>query len=58
MSLGVKRVRLLTNNPRKVAALQGFGLKLAERVPLHVGRNSFNQRYLSTKEAKLGHLAD
>ncbi|MFA5551713.1 MAG: bifunctional 3,4-dihydroxy-2-butanone-4-phosphate synthase/GTP cyclohydrolase II [Trueperaceae bacterium] len=58
VNLGVERVRLLTNNPRKVASLQGFGLELTERVPLHVGRNRFNQRYLSVKEAKLGHLAD
>ena len=56
--LGVKRMRLLTNNPRKLAALRGFGLETVERVPLHVGQNPYNERYLRTKEEKLGHLVD
>ena len=56
VDLGVQRIRLLTNNPRKVASLQGFGLELTERVPLQVGRNRFNQRYLETKALKLGHM--
>lgn len=58
VDLGVRRMRLLTNNPRKVASLEGFGLELTERVPLHVGQNRFNERYLRTKQAKLGHLTD
>jgi GTP cyclohydrolase II len=47
---------LLTNNPRKVAALSSFGLKVTERVPLRVGENPHNQHYLHTKWKKLGHL--
>lgn len=56
--LGVYRLKLLTNNPRKVVALEGFGLEISGRVPLHVGENPYNARYLATKREKLGHLAD
>ena len=56
--LGVERLRLLTNNPRKVAGLEGFGIRIEERVPLHVGENPYNEVYLRTKVAKLGHLDD
>lgn len=56
VDLGVKRLRLLTNNPRKIRALAGFGLEVVERVPLHAGENLHNQRYLRTKVEKLGHL--
>ena len=56
--LGVKRLRLLTNNPRKVVALQGFGMEVVERVPLHAGENPYNEAYLATKRAKLGHFED
>ena len=58
VDLGVKRLRLLTNNPRKIAALAGFGLEVVERVPLHVGENLHNRSYLRTKVEKLGHLRD
>ena len=58
VDLGVKRLRLLTNNPRKVAALAGFGLEVVERVPLHVGENVHNREYLRTKVEKMGHLSD
>lgn len=54
--LGVRDFRLLTNNPRKIAALAGYGMRLVQRVPLHVGKNAHNQRYLATKAEKLGHL--
>lgn len=54
--LGVGQVRLMTNNPRKVAALTAAGLAVAERVPLKVGNNPHNARYLATKSGKLGHL--
>jgi 3,4-dihydroxy 2-butanone 4-phosphate synthase/GTP cyclohydrolase II len=57
-SLGVRRLRLLTNNPRKVAALDGYGIAIVERVPLNVGQNAYNERYLSTKREKLGHLGE
>ena len=53
--LGARRLRLLTNNPRKVVALQGFGLEVVERVALHAGENPHNERYLATKRSKLGH---
>jgi 3,4-dihydroxy 2-butanone 4-phosphate synthase / GTP cyclohydrolase II len=56
--LGVQRLRLLTNNPRKVVSLQGDGMEVVERVPLHVGENAYNEVYLATKRAKLGHLGD
>ena len=56
--LGVKQLKLLTNNPRKVAALEGFDLTIAERIPLHAGENPYNEKYLATKVAKMGHLAD
>ena len=54
--LGVKQLRLLTNNPRKIAALAGYGMSVVERVPLCVGDNPHNRRYLETKGSKLGHL--
>lgn len=57
-NLGVKQIRLLTNNPRKVAALEGYGMKLVDRVPLIVGKNPYNDRYLTTKVKKMGHLMD
>jgi len=53
---GIESVRLMTNNPRKIAALGKFGIRVAERVPLLVNRNAFNNSYLNTKEAKLGHM--
>jgi 3,4-dihydroxy 2-butanone 4-phosphate synthase/GTP cyclohydrolase II len=58
VDLGVKELRLLTNNPRKVAALEGFDLKIAETVPLRVGKNPYNERYLETKAKKLGHVLE
>lgn len=55
-SLGVREMRLLSNNPKKLVGLQGFGLSVTERVPLIVGRNPVNERYLDTKKKQLGHL--
>ncbi len=54
--LGVRRLRLLTNNPKKLAGLQGYGLEVVAQVPLVVAPNSHNHRYLETKREKLGHL--
>ncbi|QID16449.1 GTP cyclohydrolase II [Nitrogeniibacter mangrovi] len=54
--LGVRAVRLMTNNPRKLDSLADLGLHIVERVPLQVGRNPHNTAYLDTKAAKLGHL--
>lgn len=56
--LGVRDLRLLTNNPRKVVGLDGYGLHITERVPIQVPANEDNMRYLKTKKEKLGHLLD
>ncbi len=53
--LGVKRIRLLTNNPRKIVGLEGYGLKIVERVPIRIRPNPHNARYLEAKRDKLGH---
>jgi 3,4-dihydroxy 2-butanone 4-phosphate synthase / GTP cyclohydrolase II len=54
--LGLKTIRLLTNNPKKVVGLEGYGLKIVEQVPIRVNPNPHNLRYLNTKREKLGHL--
>ena len=54
--LGIKRLRLMTNNPKKLAGAQGYGLEIVENVPLITDANEFNSRYLATKADKLGHL--
>ncbi|GHC24450.1 GTP cyclohydrolase-2 [Kushneria pakistanensis] len=54
--LGITRLRLMTNNPRKVLALQSAGIEISERVPLTTGLNAHNEQYLSTKAGKLGHM--
>jgi 3,4-dihydroxy 2-butanone 4-phosphate synthase/GTP cyclohydrolase II len=54
--LGIREMRLLTNNPAKRAGLEGYGLKVVERVSIVVEPNAFNLRYLETKRTKLGHL--
>lgn len=56
VDLGVKKLRLLTNNPRKIAGLEGYGLEIVERVPIEVPPNQNNCTYLATKKTKLGHL--
>lgn len=53
---GIKTLRLMTNNPRKIDAMEKLGVRVSERVPLLVNRNAFNNAYLDTKEAKLGHM--
>ncbi len=55
-SLGFSAVRLMTNNPAKVAMMQAHGIEVAERVPLKVGRGALNEAYLATKARKSGHL--
>jgi 3,4-dihydroxy 2-butanone 4-phosphate synthase/GTP cyclohydrolase II len=55
-SLGVKNIRLMTNNPKKIVGLEGYGLRIVERVPIEIQPNLSNQNYLSTKKHKLGHL--
>jgi 3,4-dihydroxy 2-butanone 4-phosphate synthase / GTP cyclohydrolase II len=54
--LGLKTIRLLTNNPRKIVGLGGYGLQIVEQVPIKVKPNPHNARYLKTKRDKLGHL--
>ncbi len=54
--LGVRQMRLLTNNPRKVVGLEGFGMEIIERMPLQSIPNDHNAKYLSTKKNKMGHL--
>ena len=54
--LGVSNLKLMTNNPRKVEALQAMGIAISERVPLITGENTHNELYLATKRDKLGHL--
>jgi GTP cyclohydrolase II len=55
-NMGFSSVRLMTNNPRKLEMMEGCGLHVAERVPLHVGETEENRAYLATKAAKSGHL--
>jgi len=56
VDLGLKTIRLLTNNPKKIVGLAGYGLKIVEQVPIKVKPNPHNERYLKTKREKLGHL--
>ncbi|HUI30096.1 MAG TPA: bifunctional 3,4-dihydroxy-2-butanone-4-phosphate synthase/GTP cyclohydrolase II [Candidatus Acidoferrales bacterium] len=56
VDLGVKKMRLMTNNPKKIVGLEGYGLEVVERVPIEVEPNEINQRYLETKRDKLGHF--
>lgn len=56
--LGVSKIRLLTNNPRKIIGLEGYGLEIVERVPIEVAATETNLRYLKAKQEKLGHLLE
>lgn len=56
LDLGVKKIRLLTNNPKKIIGLKEFGIEVTERIPIEVKANYTNERYLKTKRDKLGHL--
>ncbi|RQD77826.1 MAG: bifunctional 3,4-dihydroxy-2-butanone-4-phosphate synthase/GTP cyclohydrolase II [Candidatus Syntrophonatronum acetioxidans] len=58
VDLGVRKIRLLTNNPRKIKGLEGYGLKIVERVPIEVKPGIYNLNYLNTKKEKLGHLLE
>lgn len=58
VELGLKNIRLLTNNPRKLVGLQGYGLTITERVPIVIPPNPLNQRYLETKRKRMGHLLE
>ncbi len=56
--LGVREIKIITNNPRKIAGLEGYGLKMVGRVPLIIDRDEHNADYLQTKRDKMGHLFD
>jgi 3,4-dihydroxy 2-butanone 4-phosphate synthase / GTP cyclohydrolase II len=58
VDLGVSTMRIMTNNPAKYGGLEGYGLEIVERVPLHVLPNAENIRYLRTKQEKMGHLLE
>ncbi len=56
VDLGIRKLRLLTNNPCKIAGLEGYGLEIVERVPIVIPPNAYDRRYLDTKREKMGHL--
>lgn len=56
VDLGVRDLRLMTNNPKKIAGLEGYGLKVVDRVGIECPVHPENERYLQTKKTKLGHL--
>ena len=56
VDLGIRKIRLMTNNPCKIKGLEGYGLKIVERVPIVIPANRHDQRYLETKKEKMGHL--
>ncbi|MEX5219423.1 MAG: bifunctional 3,4-dihydroxy-2-butanone-4-phosphate synthase/GTP cyclohydrolase II [Nitrospiraceae bacterium] len=56
VNLGLHQIRLITNNPRKIVGIEGYGLKVVERVPIEIAPRAANERYLRTKKAKLGHI--
>jgi|RhiMetdeSRZDD1v2_1073273.scaffolds.fasta_scaffold25736_8 3,4-dihydroxy 2-butanone 4-phosphate synthase / GTP cyclohydrolase II len=56
VNLGLRKIRLLTNNPRKIVGIEGYGLKVVERVPIEMTPRAANVRYLRTKKTKLGHI--
>jgi 3,4-dihydroxy 2-butanone 4-phosphate synthase/GTP cyclohydrolase II len=58
VDLGVEQIRLLTNNPKKIVGLEGYGLKVTERVPIVIPHNVNNKNYLKTKKEKLGHFLE
>jgi len=58
VNLGVKKIRLMTNNPKKLVGLQGYGINIVERVPIEIAASHTNVRYLKTKRDKLGHLME
>jgi len=54
--IGVRKMRLMTNNPKKIIGLNAYGLEIVERVPIEIEANTTNKNYLETKKNKLGHL--
>jgi 3,4-dihydroxy 2-butanone 4-phosphate synthase/GTP cyclohydrolase II len=58
MDLGIRKVRLMTNNPKKIIGLSGYGIEIVERISLEIPARKENKRYLSTKKEKLGHFLE
>jgi len=58
VSLGINKLRLITNNPRKFIGLAGYGLEIVERVPIEIPPNKLNRKYLKTKKEKMGHILE
>ena len=56
VDLGVKKMRLLTNNPKKMVGLEGYGLSIVEQMPIEIEPNEYNRCYLECKKLKMGHL--
>lgn len=56
LDIGVRKMKLMTNNPRKIVALEGFGLEVVERIPLIIEPNPYNKNYLKAKKEHLGHI--
>lgn len=56
VDLGAHRLRLLTNNPKKIIGLEGYGIEIVERVPIELEAGDYNEEYLLTKKEKMGHL--
>jgi 3,4-dihydroxy 2-butanone 4-phosphate synthase/GTP cyclohydrolase II len=56
--LGVRKMRLLTNNPKKIVGLEGYGLEVVERLPIEIPGESENREYLKCKRDKMGHLLE
>lgn len=56
MDLGLKRIRLMTNNPGKISGLEEYGIEITERVPILINPNIYNEKYLDTKASRMGHI--
>lgn len=57
-SLGIRDMRLMSNNPMKRIGLEGYGLRIVERVPIEIEPNEYNRFYMHTKKARMGHVLD
>ena len=58
VNLGIRHIKLMTNNPKKVVGLEGYGINIVERVPIEIPPTGTNRKYLQTKREKMGHLLE